>query len=287
MSVEGERRAQAWRLLDAGDGRRLDAIGDTRISRPAGGALAPRAAPDLWKNPDYSYDITKARWFDSVGVEQSAEAGRWTIELPGDLHVSAGLLSGGQLGFYSDHAPVWSMLAAMEPGDPPSMLNLFASSGLASIVAARAGFQVAHVDALRAAIASARSNIALNGLGEAAIRLLLDDAFAFVRREARRRHRYQIILLDPPSFGRGPGGQTWKLSRDLGAMLEICAGLLVDRASSLILTLHSAGIGREEIRAFLPSALSSAAIDIEAIEERAESGAVIRSGWLLHARRLA
>jgi 23S rRNA (cytosine1962-C5)-methyltransferase len=116
-----------------------------------------------------------------------------------------------------------------EAGPEPRLLNLFAYTGVASLFARRAGAQVTHVDASKQALAWARENAELSGLTDG-IRWMLEDAPAFVRREARRGTRYHGILLDPPHYGRGPKGEKWQLERDLAPLLEACGELLEERA---------------------------------------------------------
>ena len=119
------------------------------------------------------------------------------------------------------------------------MLNLFAYTGAASLLAARAGAEVAHVDASRKAIAWAKENQAVSKLGEAPIRWILDDARKFVAREVRRANRYRLILIDPPKFGRGPGGETWDVFAHLAPLLRDCAQLLAPGRAALVLTTYA------------------------------------------------
>jgi 23S rRNA (cytosine1962-C5)-methyltransferase len=121
-------------------------------------------------------------------------------------------------------------------GAQPEVLNLFGYTGLASLACASAGAKVTHVDASKKAIGYARENQAASGLNDAPIRWICDDALSFVKREIRRGRRYDGIILDPPKFGRGPDGETWKLEEQLPDMLENCQTLLrtsaEDRASA-------------------------------------------------------
>jgi 23S rRNA (cytosine1962-C5)-methyltransferase len=111
-------------------------------------------------------------------------------------------------------------------GAQPEVLNLFGYTGLASLACAKAGAKVTHVDASKKAIGFARENQTAAGLSEAPIRWICDDALAFVRREIRRGRRYDGIILDPPKFGRGPGGETWRLEEQLPELLDACQTLL-------------------------------------------------------------
>ena len=148
------------------------------------------------------------------------------------------------VGLFPEQASNWAWTrerAGVVEGDaPPRLLNLFGYTGVASLLASRAGFDVTHVDASKASLAWMRDNQASSGMGDARIRLLLEDALAFARRERRRGSRYRGILLDPPHYGRGPKGETWRFETGIAPLLEACAGLLDDEAF-LVLSVYAMG----------------------------------------------
>jgi 23S rRNA (cytosine1962-C5)-methyltransferase len=147
------------------------------------------------------------------------------------------------VGIFPEQAANWDFVerAAREfGGGERRLLNLFAYTGTASLAAVRAGYAVTHVDASKSSIAWARENLAASGLADDAMRLVLDDALAFAKREVRRGARYDAILLDPPHHGRGPRGETWQFEEDLAPLIDACAKLLAERA---ILVLSSYAIG--------------------------------------------
>jgi 23S rRNA (cytosine1962-C5)-methyltransferase len=160
-------------------------------------------------------------------------------------------------------------------GQTPRVLNLFAYTGAASLIAAHAGAEVTHVDASKRAIAWAKQNQAVSKLGEAPIRWILDDARKFVAREVRRGRTYHVILVDPPKFGRGPDGEVWDVFVDLAPLLRDCAALLAPGRASLVLTTYA-------IRA---SALATDVLVRECLAERpgnTESGELVvveEGGW--------
>ncbi|MGH6808086.1 MAG: RsmD family RNA methyltransferase, partial [Ensifer adhaerens] len=125
------------------------------------------------------------------------------------------------------------------PARPARVLNLFADTGAASLLAAKAGAEVTHVDASKKAIGWARENQALARAEKLPIRWICDDAMKFIQREERRGSRYDIILTDPPKFGRGPNGEVWQLFDHLAAMLDICREILSPEARGLVLTAYS------------------------------------------------
>jgi len=143
----------------------------------------------------------------------------------------------------SPHSPAAHTLEAATPARPrprPRVLNLFAYTGAATCAAAKAGAEVAHVDAAEGMVKWARENAALSGLAAAPIRYLCDDCLKFVRREIRRGHRYDAIIMDPPSYGRGSGGQMWKLETHLWPLLQECRSLLSDTPLFFLINAYTA-----------------------------------------------
>jgi 23S rRNA (cytosine1962-C5)-methyltransferase len=132
----------------------------------------------------------------------------------------------------------WDWLQSrLRPGD--RMLNMFGYTGVGSLVAARAGAHVTHVDASKKSVAAARENAALSGLGDAPVRWIIDDALKFLRREVRRGAKYHGLMFDPPKYGRGPDGEIWQLERDLPELIDLARQLLADDARFLVLTVYA------------------------------------------------
>ena len=206
-------------LIDCGDGRRLERFGAVTVDRPAPaatipasrrGVVAPRAA---------------------LGEGRLGPRGRRRSVAGACRRPRAGVpaLGRGQVGVFPEHAATWAWLddavraAEGTLGRPPEVLSLFGYTGGASLACASAGARVAHVDASKPAVAWARRNAELSGLGGTPVRWLVDDARAFVRRERRRGRRYDGVVLDPPSYGHGMGA--WRIDEDLPALLEDLAAL--------------------------------------------------------------
>lgn len=229
-----------YRILDSGNGAKLEQVGPYRFVRPEPQALwAPALAAREWDSADAIFAPS------SVDDE---EGGRWRFnrELPqtwtlgwDDLRFLSRPTPFRHLAFFPEHSVHWRFARdciKAHRGAQPEVLNLFGYTGLASLACAKAGAKVTHVDASKKAIGFARDNQAEAGLSQAPIRWICDDALAFVKREIRRGRRYDGIILDPPKFGRGPDGATWRLESDLPALLEACQQLLRanpdDRASA-------------------------------------------------------
>jgi 23S rRNA (cytosine1962-C5)-methyltransferase len=188
--------------------------------------------------------------FKASSAEEDGEGGRWrkSTAVPEtwpmrvlDITMLCRLTSFRHLGIFPEQLPHWEWMIDWLQGvreRPARVLNLFAYTGAASLLAAKAGAEVTHVDASRKAIAWARQNQAASRLGEAPIRWILDDARKFVAREVRRGNRYHCILIDPPKFGRGPDGELWDVFAHLAPLLRDCSALLAARAA-LVLTTYA------------------------------------------------
>jgi 23S rRNA (cytosine1962-C5)-methyltransferase len=238
-----------YTLVDAGDGARLERCGPYLIDRPAPGAVEARRDPTAWADANLRFD-RDGGW---TGSALPAAVNGWSVRLAG---VTVGLrpTAAGQLGCFPEHATLLPWLhdrvrSRSTHDRRPEVLNLFASTGLVTLAAAAAGAAVVHVDASRPAVAWARDNARLNDLEGAPIRWLVEDAATFAAREARRGRLYDGIVLDPPSYGHG-AGRTWRIERDLPALLATLRSILVDDGF-VLLTAHTTGLEGEELAALL------------------------------------
>jgi 23S rRNA (cytosine1962-C5)-methyltransferase len=230
-----------YALLDSGAGRKLERFGKIIVDRPEPQALwTPRLDKRGWEKAHAVFsgsdDEEKGRWRIDKQVADS-----WPVKVLGATMLCR-LSSFRHLGLFPEQLPHWEwMLAQLGEirGEPPRVLNLFAYTGAASLLAAAAGAQVTHVDASKKAIAWAKENQAASKLGDAPVRWILDDAQKFVAREVRRGKTYHVILVDPPKFGRGPDGEVWDLFTHLPALLKDCAQLLVPGRAALVLTIYA------------------------------------------------
>jgi 23S rRNA (cytosine1962-C5)-methyltransferase len=260
-------------LIDVGDGRRLDRLGDRVVDRPAPSALwPPQLAADEWAAADLRYERGEG-WL-------GADLAPWTVAVD-DLTLELRPTEAGQLGFFPEQGRFWPWLrTALAGRSDPAVLHLFAHTGATTLALAQAGARVTHVDASRPAVAWGRSNAELSGLGDRPIRWIVDDALGFTEREARRGRRYDGVVLDPPSFGHGPRGTRWELADALPALLDACAAVTTDDAF-VLLTAHTTGLDADDlgdalVDAFEPSPGTD--ITTEWIEEVARSGALLPLG---------
>jgi len=150
----------------------------------------------------------------------------------------------GHLGFFAEHGPHWQWVHQhIHAADRPvRLLNAFAYTGGISLAAAAAGASVVHLDAAEGIVAWARANAQLSSLADAPIRWIVEDVTKFLTREVRRGNKYDAIVLDPPSFGRGSKGEVWKLERDLPAVLDLCSQVLSDEPLCVLLSAHTPGV---------------------------------------------
>lgn len=235
-----------YALIDSGDGRKLERFGKIVLDRPEAQALwrpsLPRAAWD------------KAHAVFSASSEED-EKGRWRIDKPvgeswpvdvAGVTMLLRLQGLWHVGLFPEQLPHWNWMleriAAMReamPGERPRVLNLFGYTGAASLLAAKAGAEVTHVDASKKAVTWARENQAASKLADAPVRWIVDDAAKFTAREVRRGRTYNIILVDPPKFGRGPAGETWDLFTGLRPLLAECIRLCDTERAAMVLTVYA------------------------------------------------
>lgn len=234
--------SQQYRLIDSGAGEKLEQYGPYRIVRPEAQALWQRSLPDaVWAKADavFTGDTDEdgmGRWkFPHAVLGET-----WPMRLL-DVDFHGRFTAFRHVGVFPEQLAHWRWMKERiaAAGRPVKVLNRFGYTGVASLVAARAGAEVTHVDASRKAIGWARENQALGRMEKLPIRWICEDAMKFIQREERRGSRYDIILTDPPKFGRGPNGEVWQLFDHLPSMLDICRELLSPKAIGLVLTAYS------------------------------------------------
>ena len=232
-----------YQLLDFGEGRKLERFGSYLLDRPSPAAAAVRKArPSLWGEATAGYWREKG----TQGFWQPAGTlpGQWTVSRRG-LKFQLQASPFGHLGLFPEQAPCWDWIAerVQAAGRPLVVLNLFAYTGGSTLAAAQAGASVVHVDAARNLVTRARENARASRLEDAPIRWMCDDVLRFVQREVRRGNQYDGIIVDPPAYGHGPKGESWKLDKHLPRLLEICGCLMQRHPQFLLLTCHSAQYG--------------------------------------------
>ncbi len=222
-----------YSLLDFGNGTRHEQWGPYSLLRPDPTALGAPAFPENWAKADavYKGEKGKGEWETKAPLPE-----HWSTEFD-DLKLVTRLTPYKHTGVFPEQAQNWRQARAFakKANRPLNILNLFAYTGGATVALAKDGHFVTHVDASKPAIAWAKENAALNQIAADRTRWILEDAPTFVSRELKRGKKYDGIILDPPAYGHGGAGKTWRMERDLAPLLENCCSLLSENPAFLIL----------------------------------------------------
>lgn len=252
MITEIQSAWQDYELLDAGNGEKLERFGTIVLIRPEPQALWPKTKSDkAWismAHARFVRDNSKKSHRDSQNDNGGWEyfkkvPASWIIEYkPLKLKLKLSCTSFGHLGVFVEQLSNWHFIdeQVRRLGDKPKVLNLFAYTGAASIVAANAGADVTHLDAVRSVVTWANENKQLSEAAE--IRWLVEDALKFVRRQAKKGLKYQGIILDPPAYGRGPEGEKWVLEDQINELIELSSQILDTEKHFVLLNLYSMGL---------------------------------------------
>ena len=241
-----------YELIDSGGGDKLERFGRVVTARPEPQALwAPSLSEAEWEAR------ANAVFRKSKGSEEKGEwqlkrgtPEQWQVNYRNDtglnIRMRLGLTSFKHVGIFPEQAANWDYIYDTvrnlrgEGVERPSVLNLFAYTGGASLAACAAGAAVTHVDSVKQTVSWSRENMEASGLD--GIRWVVEDALKFVRREVRRGRKYNGIILDPPSYGRGADGEKWVLEENIREMLSLCANLLEETGCFVVLNLYSMGL---------------------------------------------
>ena len=250
-----------YELIDTSAGRRLERWGEHILVRPDPQVLWKGTERDpRWKRADAVYTRSKAgggNWNDNKIPES------WQIKC-GSLAFNLKLMGFKHVGLFPEQKINWDWFSELirkriaEGGKQPKVLNLFAYTGGSTVAAAAAGAAVCHVDASKGITAMAKDNIRINGLADAPVRYIVDDCVKFVEREIRRGNLYDAIILDPPSYGRGPGGEVWKLEDSIDQLVTLTSQVLSDDPLFYLLNSYSAGISANTMKYIVELRICSA-----------------------------
>jgi 23S rRNA (cytosine1962-C5)-methyltransferase len=235
-----------YQLVDFGQHQKLECFAGIKVSRTTPSAPGTKQARHLWSGADLVFTSDQNRNENWSGESPSP----WVLPF-GESQIQFELRKtpSGQVGVFPEQAANWDWILESEIDlSGCSALNLFAYTGGTTMALAQRGARVVHVDAASSVVKWAKQNAELSGLTDHSIRWIVEDASRFVQREIKRGNRYDIIVADPPSFGRGPKGETWKLERDIDELISGLAKLLSDQPKMLILTSHTNGFEQREWR---------------------------------------
>ena len=230
-----------YEVLDTGDGEKLERWGNVILRRPDPQTIWPKADESLWNRADAVYHRSE-RGGGSWEFRKTLPE-RWTIRRK-ELRFHVRPTGFKHTGLFPEQAANWDWMGKLirESGRKDlKVLNLFGYTGGATLACAAAGARVTHVDAAKGMVQWAKENRELSGLPETACRWIVEDALIFVRREIRRGNAYDGILMDPPSYGRGPSGEVWKLENELYGLVETCSRALSEEPVFFLINSYTTG----------------------------------------------
>lgn len=231
-----------YELIDCSCGERLERWGQHILIRPDPQVIwkTPKRNP-MWKNADARY------------IRSNTGGGRWEVykKLPDrweinykDLSFNIKTMGFKHTGLFPEQAVNWDLIREIirNAGRPVKVLNLFAYTGGATMAALAENAHTVHVDASKGMVSWAKENAVSSSFEDRSVRWLVDDCIKFVQREIRRGNKYDIIIMDPPSYGRGPGGEVWKLEDSVYEFVELCSQVVSDNALALFLNSYTTGL---------------------------------------------
>jgi len=228
-----------YALLDSGDEKRLEKFGKYILIRPCSQAVWRPKQPHLWEQAHALFTRDEGnqwKFYKKIPAAWDMQLGNFIFKIvPTDF---------GHLGIFPEHVEQWGWMQgviehARRPA--PSVLNLFAYSGAATLHLAKCGAKVCHLDASKKSVSWAADNAKANDMESSPIRWIIDDVLKFLKREIRRGTRYDAILIDPPSFGKGAKGEVFKIEKDIQELLQLCKEVLVDKPLFILFTCHTPG----------------------------------------------
>ena len=249
-------RWEDYECIDAGNGEKLERWKDIILRRPDPLALWPIAEESgLWLQPHARYHRSAKGGGHWEYLKQLPES--WNVRYR-QLCFKVSPTGFKHTGLFPEQAANWDFMMEKIAGTDREIrvLNLFAYTGAASVACAAAGASVCHVDAAKGMVAWARENARLSGLGEAPIRWIVDDCAKFVEREIRRGRKYDAVIMDPPSYGRGPSGEIWKLEENLFPFVELVTGVLSDEPLFFLINSYTTGLAPSVLTYLLETLVS-------------------------------
>ncbi len=273
----------SYELLDSGDGEKLERFGDVLMVRPDPQALWARVRPELWAKAQlvYARQGREGEW-----IVRERVADEWILPW-NNLQFWLRPTSFKHTGLFPEQASNWEWIQKVLTVED-RVLNLFGYTGGATAAAASVGATVTHVDASKPVVTWTRENLELSGLGEAKVRLIVDDAAKFVAREVRRENKYSAVFMDPPAFGRGPTGEVWKFEDNLPRLIEEVAKILTPEKGVLLVNAYSLGFSalviENMVRSLIPwpVKIETVQLCLQESTERAfllPAGIAVRATW--------
>ena len=234
---------EQYRLIDSADGEKLEYWGDYLLRRPDPQAVwSLKSDKKLWNKADAWYHRSKSGGGKWEYLNKKLPE-RWTVNYR-NLTFNIKPMGFKHTGLFPEQAVNWDWFSELikKADRPIRVLNLFAYTGGATVAALEAGAEVVHVDASKGMVTWAKENVVSSGLGDRPVRYIVDDVVKFVQRENRRGRQYDAIIMDPPSYGRGPSGEVWKIENDIADFIQLTSQLLSDDPLFLLVNSYSTGL---------------------------------------------
>ena len=237
--------ANKWKdysIIATGDGYKWERWGDVTLLRPDPQVIWPaRSEMSAYKSLNAKYTRSESGGGEWQYIKKMPQ--EWTVSY-GDLKFKVKPMGFKHTGLFPEQAANWETMMGLikNAGRPISVLNLFAYTGGATVACLSAGASVCHVDASKGMVERAGENVRLSGLGDKPVRFIIDDCKKFVQREIRRGRRYDAIIMDPPSYGRGPNGEMWKIESELYPLVELCSQVLSDNPLFFLINSYTTGL---------------------------------------------
>lgn len=255
-----------YRILATGDGLKLERWKDVVLLRPDPQVIWPMQR-DLSKEPTLNAKYNRSdkgggEWINVKPMPQS-----WTVSY-GELTFSIKPMGFKHTGLFPEQAVNWDIMTELikKANRPINVLNLFAYTGGATVACLKAGASVCHVDAAKGMVERAGENVRLSHLENAPVRYIVDDCAKFVQREIRRGKKYDAIIMDPPSYGRGPNGEVWKLENEIYNFVALCKQVLSDNPLFMLINSYTTGLQPQVIKNILTLNLRDLGGEFEAYE---------------------
>lgn len=266
-----------YQLIDTGDGMKLERWKDITLLRPDPQVIWPYHKPINKKNIHAIYKRSSSGGGNWDFLKPVPE--KWTVDWK-DLTFSIRPMGFKHTGLFPEQAVNWDWMRYLikNANRPVNVLNLFGYTGGATVACASAGAKVCHVDAAKNMVQIGKENLQLSGLSDAPVRWIVDDCLKFVQREIRRGNKYEGIILDPPSYGRGPGGELWHLEEMLYPFMENLSQILSDKPLFLLLNSYTTGLQPLVLKNVIEKTICTkfgGTVDAQEVGLKAENGNII------------
>ncbi len=247
---------QDYSVIATGDGYKLERWGDVTLLRPDPQVIWPSSF-DMNKYPSLAAKYLRSETGGGKWKVFGKMPDEWTVNYR-DLKFKVKPMGFKHTGLFPEQAVNWDLMRELitSAGREISVLNLFAYTGGATVACAKAGASVCHVDSAKAMVERAGENVRLSGIENPKVRYIIDDCKKFVEREIRRGRKYDAVIMDPPSYGRGPGGETWKLETELFPLVTLCEKVLSDNPLFFLINSYTTGLQPQVMKNILEKAIA-------------------------------